>query len=143
MVTNTTSVADAFGALSPSRFLYVIRERAICGLVTYSDFDKRPVRLLLYTLIGEIEHDLIEIIKKQQKNDDYWLSKLSEHSKGEVTKWHEKRQKQNVNLRPIDCFSLGDTLEALKDESKLRRALGLPGNPQYSDFEKQVVESSK
>lgn len=81
LVTNGTSVIDAFGEVSRSRFLYVLKGNRISGLVTYSDFDKRPVRILLYSLIGELEHNLIEIIKNQKKEDNYWLDKLSDGAK--------------------------------------------------------------
>ncbi len=124
LISSSTPVIIGLKKIINSKFLYVLEQNEICGLVTYSDFDKRPVRLLLYLLFGQMESNLLSAMKEAH-NDVYWMSKLTKSESGKIEYYFSERQKKDSELRKIECFGLGEIFHAIKDDPDWRQKLGL------------------
>jgi len=138
LISNATPVTDSIAKIMDSRFLYVLRGTSICGLVTYADFDKRPVRSLLYALISELEKRLIQRME-DEKTSEYWLGKLNHSGRRNVLKWHRQRKAQGMQLSEVDCFSLENIFSAIGREKAFRESVGLEGGD-YEETARRIVE---
>lgn len=137
LISHSTPVVTALKKIIESRFLYVLKHNEICGLVTYADFDKRPVRLLLYALFAEMESNLIQAMRKAQ-NDNYWLDKLNHGQKGQIERYYEDRKLADTNLSRVECFGLPQVFQAIKSEAEWRKILGLE-RTDYDSFTEHLV----
>ena len=127
MISNSVRVVDALHELAECRFLYVIENRRIAGLVTYADCDKRPVRSLLFTLLGEFESRLIRLMGETNSDSDYWMRKLDARRQEYLIGLHQRRKAQNVATSEIECFSMGDIFQAIRDEPAIIARIGFEG----------------
>lgn len=75
-----------------SPYRLVIRHGNIEGIVTRSDLQKLPVRLLVFTLITHLEMTMADLIRRAL-DEDAWVQLLSENRR------HKLREKQQSLLR--------------------------------------------
>lgn len=118
-----TLVTTALPLVLKNRFYFILKDASIVGLVTFADFDKRPVRVLLYLLFSELESDLLKLLRRH-KNSEYWIGKLPESRQKVVRKWQKKRRKEGLGLDELDCFSLIDFFIAVRSEGSLLSSVG-------------------
>ena len=119
MVGSGTPVVDVFQELSSQGFLYVLKKNRIVGLITYADVNKRPVRALVYVLLGEIESRLISMMSQASGDSNYWVAKLDKPKQRRVEGWYRKRVEEDMGTDILDCFSLEHVLFALDQEDSL------------------------
>lgn len=146
LVSANSRVVDVLVKILNERFYFVLTISDIAGLVTYADFDKRPVRVLLYLLFSELETGLLSLMRTQNRDPSYWLSKLETTSEGRcgiVKRHHKRRKSQNVGLDELDCFSLIDIFLAVRADSKFLSSLGdsLDDYEELNDLRDQVSHS--
>src|SRR5438093_2854731 len=70
---SNTSVVKILPRIVQDRFFYVLEGSTITGLVTYADFDKRPVRVLLYLLLSSMESCLLKLMRLYNPDVSHWL----------------------------------------------------------------------
>jgi hypothetical protein len=123
LITYSTPVVTALKKIIVPKFLFVLKDTEVCGLLTYSDFDKRPMRLHIYLLIGELESNLL-LIMKRTNNDDHWMSKIPGR-RGTIEGYFERRKRDDNVLRKVECFGLKDMFKALSAEMPILQKLDL------------------
>lgn len=79
VISSHTSLREVIRLLAQSenRYRLLIGTNGIAGMVTRSDLDKLPVRLLLFSYVTHLESVLAEVIGKRASGDD-WLELLDE-----------------------------------------------------------------
>ncbi len=84
---SNTSIVTVLPRIVQDRFFFVLHGSEIVGLVTYADFDKRPIRVLLYLLFSNLESSLVRLMKEYDANVSHWLQHLNDKQRREVTRW--------------------------------------------------------
>src|SRR5438309_1400451 len=93
---SNTSVVTVLSKIVQDRFFFVLHGSEIAGLVTYADFDKRPVRVLLYLLFSNMESSLVKLMKEYDADVSHWLQHLDDKQRREVTRWHKRRKEEGM-----------------------------------------------
>jgi len=123
IVSADTCVHEMVDLFQRSRFFFVNKGNDLVGLVTYADLDKIPMRTWLYILISQFEFLLLELIKKFCRTRA-WLSKLTPERLDKIKNLHDKKMENDTDISLEDCLNLGDMIELLECDSKLRSFVG-------------------
>ncbi len=128
-----TTIVTVLSRIVQDRFFFVLYGSEIVGLVTYADFDKRPVRVLLYLLFSNMESSLLRLMKEYDADVSHWLQHLNANQRREVKGWHKRRKEEGMELDELDCFSLSHAFTAVIKEPKLLDEIG--DQHRLGDFE--------
>jgi hypothetical protein len=104
--------------LAHSPYRLVVRGTEIRGIVTLSDVAKLPVRLLAFTLVAHFEAVLAEVIRRECRSDEDWLSLLGPGQRRNVEDLLGSRKQENIHLSPIEVAGLRHKIAVV---GKLRR----------------------
>jgi hypothetical protein len=116
------------------KFVFLVRENEIVGIVTLSDIQKLPVYCVLYSLLISVEMLLVELIRRACRAEpEKWLGYLDRESRRKIEDFWRKSRQENLTLDRLSCASFGNELTAAhglglisSDESAtLRRLNGL------------------
>src|SRR2546426_1888266 len=113
LMSSNSRITSALPLIHRAQFFFVLHQDEIAGIITHADFDKRPVRVLLYLLFSELESSLQRLMRMYEATPAYWFDKLPPNAKKEVARWHKKREAKGVKLDALDCFSLIHLFTAL------------------------------
>ena len=123
VVSADTYVHEMIDLFQKSRFFFVNRANDLVGLVTYADLDKIPVRVWLFILICKFEFLLLQLIKNFYEGSS-WLNKLTAKRRKKITDLFDEKRKHDIDISLEDCLNLGDMIELLECDRKLRSFVG-------------------
>lgn len=123
IVSADTCVHEMIGLFQRSRFFFVNRANDLVGLVTYADLNKFPVRAWLFILICKFEFLLLQLIKDFYKASSC-LNKLTAERRKKITDLFDEKRKHDIDTSLEDCLNLGDMIELLECDKKLRSFVG-------------------
>ena len=98
------------------KFAFLVRESRIAGIVTLSDIQRLPVYCVLFSLLLAVEMLLMEWIRKSCRHDtEKWLEKLDHQAKGQIDRYWQQAQNENVALDRLSCASFANELTAAEN----------------------------
>jgi hypothetical protein len=105
--------------------LFVISRQEIVGLVTPADLNKLPTRIYIYSLIGEVELQLSNLIRQERRiTPEEILSLISKDRSYDVRSLMETLDDQNVDIDIYQLLYLSDMLSIIQKTKVLREGLG-------------------
>lgn len=88
----------------------VLHEARISGIVTRSDLDRLPVRLLLISRIVHAEQLMTMILRQHAKAEPSWFDQLSTTRREAVERLQKRAREAGDDLELIECLYLADKL---------------------------------
>ena len=112
VIAETVPLVHIFQTLQKRPFLFVLQGRGINGIVTKSDLQRVPVRILMFWLITLLEMNLRESIRQYHGNDE-WVNMLSEKRLQDVKDLQAERLKKDTSIGLIEGTQLCDLKEII------------------------------
>ncbi len=104
---------------------FVISRQEIVGLVTPADLNKLPTRVYIYSLIGDVELQLSNLIRQEQSiTPEEILGLISKERSADVRRVMETLDDQNVDIDIYQLLYLSDMLSIIQKTKVLREYLG-------------------
>jgi hypothetical protein len=126
LISHDTSIPDLiqlFIETGRSGFL-VLRIQDIIGYVTPADLNKIPARTHVYNLVGELELELAEWIKRHSHEANDHLSLLSSRRRAQIQEQLETLQQGDADVDVIQLLNLSDLVNIIVKRAELRAQLG-------------------
>ena len=90
--------------LTAPYYQLVVTEGRIDGIVTVSDLNKAPVRVLAYATVARLETAMSAAIRAVANNDDNAaIGHLGESAAGQVRGYHQDLREQHLNVALLDA----------------------------------------
>ncbi len=119
-----SELVELFVSTQKPGFL-VYKYHDIIGIVTPADLNKLPARTYIYTLIGDVELKLSELIRSEPElNEGKILTTISKARSRNIKCRINKMLEQNVDVDIIELLYLSDMLTIIKKTESLRKSLG-------------------
>jgi len=101
-----TSLKDCISRTVNQKWLFVMGNTDVEGIITIADLHKQPVRMLLFSAISMLEMAMLEIIKKHFPDEKDWgiNSDRLEKLKGKL----KDREKANQQIDLSQCLEFCD-----------------------------------
>jgi hypothetical protein len=112
LVASEESLLTFIPSLKERRYLLVLRQRQICGIVTRSDLVKLPVRILAFTLVSHLESLMTDFIKTAYDG----LSFLETLTDGRRAKFNERLndlRARKLDPAPVEVLLFADKRDAI------------------------------
>jgi CBS domain containing-hemolysin-like protein len=127
LITHDTPISDLvslFIATEKPAFL-VYSNHEVIGIISMADFNKLPARTYIYSLIGDVELQLINLIRCDTSlTISQTLNLVSKHRSAEICTRMKKLQSHNVDVDAIQLLYLSDMLTIIEKSEKLRVCMG-------------------
>lgn len=137
LISDSTSIIELLEIMRERRFLFVLEKNKVSKIVTISDLQKQPIRMLAFSLISLLEMLLIELIREAFP-DEGWKDKLSEDRLLKADDMLKKRLEKNEALTLLDNIQLGDKGTIVRKTPALISQLGFETTTQCRDFFKNI-----
>lgn len=108
----TEPVADFIHGLRAKPYRLVVRRREVAGIVTRSDIQKLPVRLLVFTLVTHLEAQMASTIERLHPNDD-WLGLLNGKRRKRVEEKRAELGEARLNIATVEFADFADKRDIL------------------------------
>ena len=96
----------------------------VVGLVTTSDLNKHPIRVVIYGVLAGLETVLAEVVRTSVGGTLGWVDRLSEESQARILGYWEMSKRQGVDAGPMVGATLADLLNLTALDKDLRSKLG-------------------
>jgi len=103
------------------------------GIVTRSDLNKHPIRVIVYEVLAKLEMALADLVREHLTNHLDWIRRLSEESQARILGYWELSKLQGVDLGPVVGATLADLLNVLARNENLRGRLGYDSRNAFED----------
>lgn len=109
LIPDTASLIDTFRKLSSAQFLLVNSHKGIVGMITAQDLEKRPMRLLLFAAVSELERLFLQRIRELYENNEARLrAHLSEAQVEGLEERYKQKHGANDEISYFDCLNTSD-----------------------------------
>lgn len=123
VIPNTTSLIQTFHMLEARPFLLVNAHNGIVGIVTSPDLDKRPMRILLFSGVSELERLFLVQIKRSCDNDIHCLKEKLGDNWTDVEELYSLKRTSNRDISHFDCLNPRDMIALIGKDPHLRKLL--------------------
>jgi predicted transcriptional regulator len=131
IVSADATFPELLGVIRDNGLAFVDSSGSIVGLVTLADFNKRPVRILLFGLIMELELQMLERIKSVCKFDE--AKALLGSIASELERDYGLSKKAGVDTEWYECLDLLKIMRLFEESPKLRPFLGCVNSAQVRE----------
>lgn len=125
-----TPILDSIKFLNEreNSFFLVLEKNRITKILTISDLEKLPARVLISTLIAHLEGLLADIIVKE--SPDYKSWKLPDSQRNKILELFEKKKNDDVDTSMIHCTTLSQKFTIISKSDAILNVLnnGLSNN---------------
>ncbi|BCW94787.1 MAG: hypothetical protein WHS44_11050 [Fimbriimonadales bacterium] len=109
----------------------VVNGARVDGIVSPADLNKVACRTYLFTLVGELEYCLAQLLREYfQSSEERMLEFLSPDRQTEVRKLRMERQANDMDTGYIEVLSLSDIVNIICKNEDLRFQLGFSSRKQ-------------
>ena len=125
-VARSTQISDLFPLLAQKKVLVVTGDGGMVldGVVSYADLNRRPVRVLVYAFLSELEGKLGESLRSAEGDPDRFLKQYGKFlNESTLGRWMKARL-SGVGIHPIENSSLSDLARILSEVEGHRSKLG-------------------
>lgn len=133
LVSDTTTLVEAFKMLRARPRVYVIYINEVSGIVTKGDLQKAPVRMWLFGLVSLLEMQSLRLIRGCHP-DESWKEFLKESRFDEAHKIFEMRGAKNEKIDLADCLQFCDKRDILSGSDEIRRLVGIESKKQVESL---------
>jgi len=105
------------------------------GLVTRSDLNKHPVRVIIYEILAKLEMALAAVVRRHFNDPFDWIRQLSEENQARILGYWEVAKLKGVDAGPVAVTTLNDLLNVT---AKDRGLYSIFGYGSRSAFEKAL-----
>ncbi|MBC8213094.1 MAG: hypothetical protein H8E71_00415 [Candidatus Marinimicrobia bacterium] len=137
LISETTPLVDIFQLLKEKERIFVLSKNKIDRIVTRSDLQKAPVRMLIFGFISILEMYFLSIIKKSYQNES-WIQYLTEKRVENAKIVHSLRKEKNEALELVDCIQISDKRDLLLNNKALLEHIGFNSKTSFDKFMKKV-----
>jgi len=95
------------------------------GLVTRSDLNKHPVRVMAYEILARFEMALAQLVDETFSDPWEWLKHLDDTRAARILGHWEIAKRRNVDIGPVAGTTLTELTRVLNHEPRLYLKLGL------------------
>ena len=131
IIGGNSSIIDFIKNIKEEPFKLVISKNKVSGFVTFSDLQKIPVRVSIFSLITELEIAISTFISNKFDNDNHWMKLLSKGRKEKINLKISQIKENDNYVSKIIFTELSDKLDIIL---KLK-LLKLSGKVQKKYFE--------
>jgi hypothetical protein len=124
VISEQSRIEELLDLLTRQDFFFVIGKKEVTGLITYADLNKRPVKLLFYLLISELEARLIEMIKHRFPQIADSIKHLRPSQQKEIEGYLKGSRRGDSEISVEQYFSTSHVMTIVVDDSTLREQLG-------------------
>lgn len=124
VISEQTKIEELLDLLTKQDFFFVIGKKEVTGLITAADLNRRPVKLLFYLLISELEARLIEMIKHRFPQITDSFKHLRPAQKMEIEGYLEGSRRGDSEISVEQYFSTSHVMTIVVEDSILREQLG-------------------
>jgi hypothetical protein len=135
LVSADMPISDLIEKMVRRPFVLVLTGDRVKSLVTRADLNLMPVRMMLFTVIAQVEMLMGDAIERVYP-DDSWIERLSERQRSEVERLHALKCDNDNETRRIHCTSLGQKGTVFEKTEELWRLLGCESKKAYVDKRK-------
>ena len=108
------SILDFLKEVDSKPFRLVVSGGGIDGLVAWSDLQKLPVRVALFSLITGLELIMSKAIRNKYPNGDGWLEHLSSERRSKLEASIRQRRSNDSDIHPLLETELSDKAAILR-----------------------------
>lgn len=130
VISEQTKIEELLDLLTKQDFFFVIGKKEVTGLITYADLNRRPVKLLFYLLISELEARLIEMIKHRFPQITDSFKHLRPAQKMEIEGYLKGSRRGDSEISVEQYFSTSHVVTIVVEDSTLREQLGYSSKKQ-------------
>jgi hypothetical protein len=117
LISENTSIINLIKILSASNpFKFVLNGSNVDEIITISDLQKPPVRIVLFGLVNLLEMNLTAIGQKVFPNDE-WIEKIPKNRSSKAKDIHTQRSQNECDTSLFECLELCDKLEIVLNTS--------------------------
>lgn len=121
----STPLLELFTILRDRRSIFVLGANHSVHIITRTDLQKIPVRMLLFGLVSLIEMHMLRLIRENHP-DAEWKGLLPVHRLEKAMDMMKTRQERNEAIDLGDCLQFSDKKEIILNSSLLKKMLGIP-----------------
>ena len=133
IISDGTSLMHLLPLLKSRPRLFVLEEAEVRHIVTRSDLQKPPLRMLLFGLVSLLEIYFLELVRLTYPRGDYELV-LPEGRLRKASELWAERQKRNEHIDLADCLQIADKRDLLLAVPKFAPFFGLQSKKQAGRF---------
>lgn len=133
LVSESTSLIDLLKIMKNTNPIFVLEMNKVKKIITISDLQKQPIRMLVFGLISLLEMFLLDLINQEYK-DESWKSHLNDDRLHNAIKLYNIRKEKNEGIGLIDCLQLSDKGRIIKNTPELRKLLNFDSNTKLNQF---------
>jgi hypothetical protein len=139
LVSDSTPVLELFPILAQRPRVFVLQGNRVTGIVSRSDLQKAPIRMLLFSLITLLEAHLQRLVAALYPDAD-WRRHLSRSRVRLAERLYAERRERDEEIELVDCLQFCD-----KRDLVLRAAVsvGYLGFPTRRAFERFLNEAEE
>jgi len=137
LISETTPLVDIFQLLKEKERIFILSKNKIDRIVTRSDLQKAPVRMLIFGFISILEMYFLSIIKESYENDS-WVGYLNSKRVESAKSVYRLRKEKNEALELIDCIQFSDKRVLLLNNKPLLEHIGFKSKTSFDKFIKKV-----
>lgn len=139
LVSESTSLLHTLYIFKENEKIFILEGNRVTKVVTLADFQKPPIRMLLFGLISLLEMHLYRIINDYFPNET-WKKHLSPKRTKLAEDLYSLRKSKNEAIQLSDCLQICDKRDIVLNESPLRELLGIETKSKGNRFFKNLEE---
>jgi hypothetical protein len=113
--------------------LFILERNRVTAIVTRSDLEKAPVRLLLFGLVTLLEAQLLNLIRLYYDADG-WQRFLSQRRLAKAEQLLQERAARDEEIDLSDCLQFSDKRDLVLRAERLRTLLGFKSKKSAERF---------
>jgi hypothetical protein len=123
LVADSTSLMELLPLMKNSPRFFVLCGNRVDGIVSHSDLQKPPVRMLLFSMLSLLEMVLLRLVQTYYPHDS-WKGKLGGSRLKGVTDLQAQRKARNEAIELADCLQFCDKRDLVLGCADARAYLG-------------------
>lgn len=139
LVSESTSLIELLQILKDKHPIFVLEKNQVKKLITVSDLQKQPIRMLVFGLISLLEMNLLGLIKQHYANEE-WKNYLSSGRLEKAYEVYEIRKSKNEGLGLIECLQLSDKGTIIRKTPELLEKLEFNSKGEVDRFFSSIEE---
>jgi predicted transcriptional regulator len=139
LVSDSTPILDLFPILQHRPRVFVLQGNRVTGVVSRSDLQKAPVRMLVFTLVTLLEMHLQRLVSSLYPSAE-WAAHLSGTRIRLAERLHAERRERNEQIELIDCLQFCDKRDLILRVSGAVSHLGFATHRRLDRFLTEAEE---
>lgn len=133
LISESTSLIDLLKIMKNTNPIFVLEMNRVKKIITKSDLQKQPIRMLVFGLISLLEMFLLDLIN-QEYQDESWKDHLTDERLQKAIDLYNIRKERNEGIGLIDCLQLSDKGRIIKHSPELRKLLNFNSKTKLNKF---------